>query len=75
MAGCFKLFGDLLAFVGPWSIESIVDYAYKALDASSKNATSPIESSAAAGSYLATNSSNLTMTLVEAEVSVKVHMV
>ena len=32
LAGFFRLFGDLLAFIGPWCIEVIVEYAYRQIE-------------------------------------------
>ena len=32
LGGIFRLCGDLLAFIGPWCIEIIVEYAYKEIE-------------------------------------------
>jgi len=54
------LFGDLLAFVGPWCIESIVNYAYAVLEG---NTTFPIEHQVVTlpTPYQSDNSSNITI--------------
>lgn len=67
VAGIFKLLGDLLAFVGPWCIESIVNYAYRELAESKENSSAPVEE--ILGPYLLVNSSNLTLEEVEDPVS------
>ena len=67
LAGVFKLFGDLLAFVGPWCIESIVNYAYRAAAERDRNKTAPTGQTT--NIYTPTNTSNLTLVIAEDPVS------
>lgn len=59
LAAVFRLTGDLLAFVGPWCIESVVNYAYGKLETANQNLSSSIPSL----NYTPVSSSNFTVNL------------
>ncbi|XP_052799904.1 ATP-binding cassette sub-family C member 9-like isoform X2 [Mya arenaria] len=61
LGGLCRLFGDLLAFVGPWCIESIVNYAYEALEKNSTIVDPQLLS--LAKTYLPSNGSSVNVTL------------
>ncbi|XP_060582748.1 ATP-binding cassette sub-family C member 9-like [Ruditapes philippinarum] len=65
LAGIFRLCGDLLAFVGPWCIESIVDYAYALTEADVKNATATTSANTTTVTYSPVSTGNLTLNQTE----------
>ena len=68
LAAIFRLFGDLLAFVGPWCIEGVIDYAYLVKENSAKvgNGSLPGPDSV---TYTPTNDTNMTLNVTDQDVS------
>lgn len=64
LAGVFRLIGDLLAFIGPWCIEVIVEYAYKEIGAKQHTLQNQTTQDSLAVTYSplpAANNSNVTL--------------
>ena len=66
LAAVFRLCGDLLAFVGPWCIESIVDYAYESTKVNTKNASAAAANTST--TYSPVSAGNLTLNETEDKV-------
>ncbi|KAL3856342.1 hypothetical protein ACJMK2_011111, partial [Sinanodonta woodiana] len=58
LAGLYRLIGDLLAFVGPWCIEMIVDFAYAVVENKTTTISCPSDVPYSAGQ----NTTNMTTT-------------
>ncbi|XP_052239294.1 ATP-binding cassette sub-family C member 9-like isoform X2 [Dreissena polymorpha] len=75
LGGICRLFGDLLAFVGPWCIESIVNFAYSALNSNGTVKLPQAPSLPNATFYMIQNGDNVTVDVTETGVPHKEYFV
>ena len=77
LAGFYRLIGDLLAFIGPWCIEIIVEFAYKEIEKDKYGLGNQTASSPSVVTYSpiqAGNSSNITLP-PDTDASVSEHLI